>query len=202
MAQGSVMVSGFGVAGKDGSRVSVNVPERRAHSQRRHGRARGADALRQRAVRDAQSEYARLHHRRAPDRHAQPAARAPAARRRSMRCRSRCRRRPIRPRAWPSSARCRKSRSSPSDAPARVIVNSRTGTVVISSQVRVIAGGGGARLALGDHQRAHRRQPARRRFPRGHHSGHAALGDQCERRPTRACSCSTPASISMRSCAR
>ena len=26
MAQGSVMVSGFGVAGKDGSRVSVNVP--------------------------------------------------------------------------------------------------------------------------------------------------------------------------------
>ena len=26
MAQGSVMVSGFGVEGKDGSRISVNVP--------------------------------------------------------------------------------------------------------------------------------------------------------------------------------
>ena len=50
MAQGSVVVSGFGVQGKDGSRVSVNVPSCRPRPQRRHGRARGAQQLRDPAV--------------------------------------------------------------------------------------------------------------------------------------------------------
>jgi flagellar P-ring protein precursor FlgI len=58
VAQGSVMVSGFGVAGKDGSRVSVN-------------RARSAQYLRQPAVRHAQSELPRFHQCLAADRGAE-----------------------------------------------------------------------------------------------------------------------------------
>ena len=48
----------------------------------------------------------------------------------------------------------------PGDAPARVIINSRTGTVVIGSRVRVTAGGGRAWLTVGHDHRAPRGQPA------------------------------------------
>ena len=54
IAQGSLVVSGFGVSGKDGSRISLNVPSSRPRAERRDGRARGADELRQRAVRRAE----------------------------------------------------------------------------------------------------------------------------------------------------
>ncbi len=49
----------------------------------------------------------------------------------------------------------------PGDAPARVIVNSRTGTVVIGSRVRVYAGGRGPWLAVGDHHRTGRMSASR-----------------------------------------
>ncbi len=48
----------------------------------------------------------------------------------------------------------------PASAPARVIINSRTGTVVISSYVTVESGRGVARLALGHHQGGTERESA------------------------------------------
>ncbi len=139
MAQGSVLVSGFGVQGKDGSRVSVNVPSAGRIPNGAHRRARGAEQLRQPAVRDAESEHPGFHHRRAADRRASTSCSARAVRRRSTRSRSRCRRRPIRLTGWRSSVRCRRCEVEPDEAPARVIINSRTGTIVISSQVQVMA---------------------------------------------------------------
>ena len=55
-----------------------------------------------------------------------------------MRSRSRCRRRPIsRAHAWRFIGTLQELEIEPGEAPARVIINSRTGTVVISSRVRV-----------------------------------------------------------------
>ena len=160
MAQGSVMVSGFGVAGKDGSRVSVNVPSggripNGATVEREVPNSFGSQPFVM-----LESEYAGFHHRlaRSPTRSTRPSA--TAARRRSMRCRSRCARRPMRRPRVAFIGELQELEIEPGEAPARVIINSRTGTVVIGSRVRVTAGRRGARIAVGDDHRTHRREPA------------------------------------------
>jgi flagellar P-ring protein precursor FlgI len=138
MAQGSVMVSGFGVAGKDGSRVSVNVPsggripngatvEREVpttfgtepfvilnlNAADFSTAARMTEALnKQLGEGNAQAIDAVTVKVRAP---ADAAARVAFI------------------------GALQEIEVVPSEAPARVIVNSRTGTVVISSNVRVMA---------------------------------------------------------------
>jgi flagellar P-ring protein FlgI len=137
MAQGSVMVSGFGVAGKDGSRVSVNVPS--------GGRIpNGATVEREVPNTFGSVPYVMLNLN-SPD--FTNAARLTEA---------------LNTLLGPGSAQAVDAVSvkvkapadevarvafigtlqelevEPSDAPARVIVNSRTGTVVISSRVRVM----------------------------------------------------------------
>lgn len=136
MAQGNVMVSGFGVAGKDGSRVSVNVPS--------GGRIpNGATVEREVASTFGRQAFVVLNLN-TPD--FSTATRMTDALNRML---------------GPSSAQAMDAVSvkvqaptdlasrvafigalqemevDPSDAPAKVIVNSRTGTVVISSRVRV-----------------------------------------------------------------
>jgi flagellar P-ring protein precursor FlgI len=136
MAQGSVMVSGFGVAGKDGSRVSVNVPsggripngatvEREVpntfggqpfvilnlNSPDFTNASRLTDALNQKlGSGSAQALDAVSIKVQAPADQTQRVAFIGAL---------------------------QEVEVEPSDAPARVIVNSRTGTVVISSHVSV-----------------------------------------------------------------
>ncbi|HXR19135.1 MAG TPA: flagellar basal body P-ring protein FlgI [Steroidobacteraceae bacterium] len=137
MAQGSVMVSGFGVAGKDGSRVSVNVPSggripNGATVEREVPNTFGAqpfvvlnlnspdfstasrltDALNKRlGSGSAQAVDAVSVKVQAP---ADETARVAFI------------------------GELQEIEIEPSEAPARVIVNSRTGTVVISSRVRVM----------------------------------------------------------------
>jgi len=137
MAQGSVMVSGFGVAGKDGSRVSVNVPS--------GGRIpNGATVEREVANTFGRQPFVMLNLN-SPD--FTTAARladalngklgsgsAQAVDAVSVKVQA------------PSDEASRVAfvgelqelEVEPSEAPARVIVNSRTGTVVISSRVRVL----------------------------------------------------------------
>ena len=50
IAQGNLIVSGFGVEANDGSKLTVNVPSSGRIPERRHGRARGALAARARAM--------------------------------------------------------------------------------------------------------------------------------------------------------
>ena len=74
MAQGSLVVSGFGVSGKDGSRIAVNVPSagrmpNGATVEREVPTGFDADA-----VRHAQSAHAGFHHLGAPGRGHQQAA--------------------------------------------------------------------------------------------------------------------------------
>ena len=136
VAQGSVMVSGFGVAGKDGSRVSVNVPS--------GGRIpNGATVEREVPNTFGRQSFVTLNLN-TPD--FTNASRVTDALNKEL---------------GPGSAQAIDAVSikvqapaelasrvafigtlqeievEPSDAPARVIVNSRTGTVVISSRVRV-----------------------------------------------------------------
>lgn len=136
MAQGSVMVSGFGVSGKDGSRVSVNVPS--------GGRIpNGATVEREVPNTFGQQTFVTLNLNTADF---TTASRLTDALNATL---------------GPGSAQAVDAVSvrvlaptdiaarvafigalqeielQPSDAPARVIVNSRTGTVVISSRVRV-----------------------------------------------------------------
>jgi flagellar P-ring protein precursor FlgI len=63
----------------------------------------------------------------------------------------------------------------PGDAPARVIVNSRTGTVVIGSHVRVMPAAVVAWLADGDDHRARLGEPAHGIRPRRHRRGAGEL---------------------------
>jgi flagellar P-ring protein precursor FlgI len=136
VAQGSVMVSGFGVAGKDGSRVSVNVPS--------GGRIpNGATVEREVPNTFATQKFVMLnlnspdfgtatHLTDALNKALGPGS-AQAVDAVSVKVQA------------PSDAASRVAfigalqelEVEPSDAPARVIVNSRTGTVVISSRVRV-----------------------------------------------------------------
>ena len=138
IAQGSMVVSGFGVHGKDGSRISLNVPC--------GGRIpNGATVEREvpndfatHAVRDAEPAHAGLHHLRAPDARASTSCWAMARRSRWSGVSVKV--------AAPADPNQRIAYLStleqieiePGDAPARVIVNSRTGTVVIGSHVRVM----------------------------------------------------------------
>ena len=138
MAQGSVLVSGFGVMGKDGSKMTLNVPSA--------GRIpNGATVERAVAVRFAGDPNVVLNLN-TPD--FTTAARVAATINKelgagtadaldavSIRVKS------------PADSNQRTAyiamlediQVDPGEAPARVIINSRTGTVVISSQVRVTA---------------------------------------------------------------
>ncbi|MFI4894903.1 MAG: flagellar basal body P-ring protein FlgI [Steroidobacterales bacterium] len=137
IAQGSVMVSGFGVAGKDGSRVSVNVPSggripNGATVEREVPNTFGAqpfvilnlnspDFSTASRLTDALNKRLGASSAQALDA-VSVKVQAPAA----------------------ETARVafigelQEIEIEPSEAPARVIVNSRTGTVVISSRVRVM----------------------------------------------------------------
>ena len=137
MAQGSVMVAGFGVSGKDGSRVSVNVPsggrvpngatvEREVHSDF------GATSY---VVLNLNTpDFTTASHLTAGINTLLGAGTAQALDAVSIRV------------AAPVDEAGRISFISalqelevePGDAPARVIINSRTGTVVIGSHVRVM----------------------------------------------------------------
>jgi flagellar P-ring protein precursor FlgI len=138
MAQGSVIVSGFGVSGKDGSRISLNVPS--------SGRIpNGASVEREVPVHLAADAHVMLNLN-TPD--FTTAARVAAALNKtlgagtaealdavSVRVTS-----PTDPNqriAYLASLEA--VEVEPGEAPARVIINSRTGTVVISSHVRVSA---------------------------------------------------------------
>ncbi len=138
IAQGSVVVSGFGVNGKDGSRMSLNVPS--------SGRIpNGASVEREVPVRFANDPHLTLNlntpdfttaaHVAAAINKLLGADTAEALDAVSIRV------------SAPVDANQRISylatleavEVDPGEAPARVIVNSRTGTVVISSHVRVMA---------------------------------------------------------------
>jgi flagellar P-ring protein precursor FlgI len=89
----------------------------------------------------------------------------------------------------------------PGEAPARVIVNSRTGTVVIGSGVRVMpAAVSHGSLSVTITERAGC-QPAERTRG-GRHRGTWRAPKISVEQPRRACSSFIPASVSMRSCAR
>jgi flagellar P-ring protein FlgI len=109
VAQGSVMVSGFGVAGKDGSRVSVNVPS--------GGRIPNGATVEREVPNTFGSQPFVVLNLNSPDFTNAARLTDMAVHRRSMRCRSRSRRRPMKPRGWRSSASCRKWRSSPAMRP-------------------------------------------------------------------------------------
>jgi len=137
VAQGSVMVSGFGVAGKDGSRVSVNVPS--------GGRIPNGATVEREVPNTFGSQPFVMLNLNSPDftnasrltevlNKTLGAGSAQAVDSVSVKVKA------------PTTEASRvafigeleEMEVEPSDAPARVIVNSRTGTVVISSRVRVM----------------------------------------------------------------
>jgi flagellar P-ring protein FlgI len=138
MAQGNVVVSGFGINGKDGSRISLNVPS--------SGRIpNGASVEREVPVHFAADPHLVLNLN-TPDfttaanvvtaiNKTLGAGSAEALDAVSIRCVA-----PLDPNqriAYIASLEV--IQVEPGEAPARVIVNSRTGTVVISAHVRVAA---------------------------------------------------------------
>jgi flagellar P-ring protein precursor FlgI len=136
MAQGSVVVSGFGISGKDGSRVSVNVPS--------GGRVpNGATVEREVTTRFANDGFVTLNLN-TPD--FTTAARLTEAVNKSLGAETAHAidavtvrvRGPADPAARVAFiGALQEMEVEPGDAPARVIINSRTGTVVIGSRVRV-----------------------------------------------------------------
>jgi flagellar P-ring protein precursor FlgI len=138
VAQGSVVVSGFGVAGKDGSRISLNVPS--------SGRIpNGASVEKEVPVHFGNDPHVVLNLN-TPD--FTTAARVADAVNRALGGGTAEALDAVSIRvAAPTDANLRISylatleaiEVDPGEAPARVIVNSRTGTVVISSHVRVMA---------------------------------------------------------------
>lgn len=136
VAQGNLIVSGFGVEGQDGSRIAVNVPsagripngatvERMAPSTLGHGgeivlNLHGADFTTANRLVESINGTMGAGTARAMDA-VSVAVKAPAD--------------PSQRIAYVSMLE--NLQVTPGDAPARVIVNSRTGTVVISSHVRV-----------------------------------------------------------------
>ena len=137
-AQGSVLVSGFGISGKDGSKISLNVPS--------SGRVpNGANVEREVPLKFASDPHLILNLN-TPD--FTTAARVAAGINKmlgagtadaldavSIRVAA-----PVDPdQRIAYLATLEALEIEPGDAPARVIVNSRTGTVVISSHVRVTA---------------------------------------------------------------
>ncbi|MBS0580757.1 MAG: flagellar basal body P-ring protein FlgI [Proteobacteria bacterium] len=138
MAQGNVVVSGFGVNGKDGSRISLNVPS--------SGRVpNGATVEREVPVHIGNDQHLLLNLN-TPD--FTTAARVAEAINKSFGAETAEALDAVSVRvAAPASPSQRVSYLSvleavevdPGEAPARVIINSRTGTVVISSHVRVMS---------------------------------------------------------------
>lgn len=137
-AQGSILVSGFGIAGKDGSRISLNVPS--------SGRIpNGASVEREVPVRFGADSHLVLNLN-TPDfttaarvaagiNHTLGAGTADALDAVSIRVTA-----PAAPdQRIAYLATLEALEIDPGEAPARVIVNSRTGTVVISSHVRVMS---------------------------------------------------------------
>jgi flagellar P-ring protein precursor FlgI len=138
MAQGSVMVSGFGVAGKDGSRVSVNVPS--------GGRIPNGATVEREVPNTFGSQPFVILNLNTPD--FTNAARLTEALNQKLGSGSALALDAISVKVQaPVDLAARVAfigaleevDVQPSDAPARVIVNSRTGTVVISSRVSVQA---------------------------------------------------------------
>jgi flagellar P-ring protein precursor FlgI len=137
-AQGSIIVSGFGVAGKDGSRISLNVPS--------SGRIPNGASVEREVAMHFTAEPHLLLNLNTPD--FTTAARVTASINKalgegtaeavdavSIRVTA-----PIDPsQRIAYLATLEALDVDPGEAPARVIVNSRTGTVVISSSVRVMA---------------------------------------------------------------
>ncbi len=176
MAQGSMVVSGFGVSGKDGSRVSVNVPSsgrvpNGATVEREVGTHFGGEP-----IRHAESQHAGFHHRRA----AQLArlnkllgdGTAQAIDAVTVRVKA-----PADPAARVAFiGALQELEVEPGDAPARVIINSRTGTVVIGSHVRVMpAAVAHGSLSVTITERTDVSQP--KPFSSRHDRCSAALGD-------------------------
>ncbi|HYB64569.1 MAG TPA: flagellar basal body P-ring protein FlgI [Steroidobacteraceae bacterium] len=138
MAQGNVVVSGFGIAGKDGSRISLNVPS--------SGRIpNGASVEREVPVRFAADPHLVLNlntpdfttaaHVASALNNSLGAGSAEALDAVSIRVVA-----PLDPNQRIAYlATLEAVEVEPGEAPARVIVNSRTGTVVISAHVRVTA---------------------------------------------------------------
>jgi len=138
MAQGSVVVSGFGVNGKDGSRISLNVPS--------SGRIpNGASVEREVPVHFTAEPHLVLNlntpdfttaaHLAGTLNKTLGAGTAEALDAVSVRVTA-----PIDPNQRIAFVSVLEAMEvEPGDAPARVIVNSRTGTVVISSRVQVMA---------------------------------------------------------------
>ena len=137
-AQGSIIISGFGISGKDGSRISLNVPS--------SGRIpNGASVEREVPVKFASDTHLTLNLN-TPD--FTTAARVAAGINKMLGAGTADALDAVSIRvAAPADADQRISylatlealEVEPGEAPARVIVNSRTGTVVISSHVRVMA---------------------------------------------------------------
>ena len=161
IAQGNLAVGGLGMSGQDGSKVTVNVPSVGRIPNGATRGARGADAVRRHRsacvlnlhqpdfttathLADSINQLLGAGHR------AARWTRPPSASRRPS------------PPADRISVHLNLENLevTPGEAPARVIINSRTGTVVINSQVRVSAGRRVPRLAGGEHHRGLRRQPA------------------------------------------
>jgi flagellar P-ring protein FlgI len=138
MAQGNVIVSGFGVNGKDGSRISLNVPS--------SGRVpSGASVEREVPIHFGNDPHL-VFNLNTPD--FTTASRVAAAINQSIGAGTAEALDAVSIRvAAPTDANARISYLAtleavdvdPGEAPARVIINSRTGTVVISSHVRVMA---------------------------------------------------------------
>jgi flagellar P-ring protein precursor FlgI len=154
IAQGSVIVSGFGISGKDGSRISVNVPS--------SGRIpNGASVEREVSVHFAADPHLVLNLN-TPD--FTTAARVAAAINQTFGADTAEALDAVSIRvAAPVNANQRIAYMAslevvevdPGEAPARVIVNSRTGTVVISSHVRVMAAAvahGSLSVTITEHQ--------------------------------------------------
>jgi flagellar P-ring protein precursor FlgI len=136
MAQGNVMVSGFGVAGKDGSRVSVNIPS--------GGRIPNGATVEREVPNTFHSQPFVVLNLNSPD--FTNASRLTDALNKTLGAGSAQALDAVSVKVQaPADETARVAfigalqeiEMEPSDAPARVIVNSRTGTVVISSRVRV-----------------------------------------------------------------
>jgi hypothetical protein len=173
MAQGSMVVSGFGISGKDGSRISLNVPS--------SGRVpNGATVEREVTSHYASDGYVMLNLN-TPD--FTTAARLGAAINKllgegsaqaldavSVRVKG-----PVDPTARVAFVGAlQELEVNPGDAPARVIAH-RHGRDRLARAGD--ARGRRARLTLGDHHRAHGCQPAQGVLARRHHGDYAALGD-------------------------
>jgi len=137
-AQGSLLVSGFGVQGKDGSRMSLNVPS--------SGRIPNGATVEREVAANFVSGTSMVLNLNTPD--ATTAARMAAAINKTLGQGTAEALDPVSVRvAAPMNPDQRIAylatlddiQVDPGEAPARVIINSRTGTVVISSKVTVMA---------------------------------------------------------------